>query len=166
MSRGFVKEDDQEDIPIVPPRADLPQGVQNYVTPAGMEALIEEKEGLLQEIVNYKGINDNERRIAINFINAKLQLLQERLASAKVVDLATQPQDEVRFGATVTLKVSDMKAVQKYQIVGVDEADITKGKISFTSPIAQLLTNKKVGDTAVLKRPQADRVFEITQIEY
>ena len=52
MSRGFVKEDDQEEIPIVPPRADLPEGVTNYVTQIGMDELLEEKQSLIDEKEN------------------------------------------------------------------------------------------------------------------
>jgi len=166
MSRGFVKEDDQEDVPMVPPRADLPPGVINYVTPKGMEALLDEKERKIAEREALDTTNENERRIALNHINAKLQLLNTRIASAKMVDLNNQPEDEVRFGAKVTLKIDDEKGLQKYQIVGVDEADIAKGKISFVSPIAKLLTNKKVGEKAVLKLAKKDRVFEIKDIAY
>lgn len=150
MSRGFVKEDDQEEIPIVPPRADLPEGVINYVTQVGMEELLAEKQQLLNNIENLKIADENERRITVNHINAKLQLLNNRISSAKIIDLSAQPQDEIRFGATVSLKIGAAKEVQKHQIVGVDEADISKGKISFLSPIAKLLLNKKVGDKAIL----------------
>lgn len=166
MSRGFVKEDDQEEIPIVPPRADLPEGVTNYVTQVGMNQLLEEKQSLIDERDKLDTTNDNERRIAVNHINAKLQLLLNRIATAKIVELDKQPQDEVRFGATVTLKIGKEPKLNKYQIVGVDEADISKGKIAFISPIARLLTNKKVGEKAVLKLATEERVFEIKGIDY
>jgi transcription elongation factor GreB len=77
-----------------------------------------------------------------------------------------QPQNEVRFGTIVTLKIGDSTKLQQYQIVGVDEADISKGKISFISPIARILTDKKVGDQANLKLEKADRIFEIMEISY
>ena len=166
MSRGFVREEDQEEIPIVPPRADLPEGVTNYVSQVGMDALLQEKEELIDSINHLESINENERRIAVNHINAKLQLLQNRIATAKIIDLTNQPRDEVRFGATVTLKIGSQKNLQKYQIVGVDEADVTKGKISFISPIARLLTDKKVGEKAILKLAKEDRVFEVMEIAY
>ena len=166
MSRGFVREEDQEELPIVPPRADLPEGVTNYVTQQGMDALVDEKEQLIHERDNLVSINENEKRISVNYINAKLQLLQNRIATAKVIDIHQQPQDEVRFGATVTLKIGSEKTLQKYQIVGVDEANISQGKISFISPIAKLLTNKKVGEKAVLKLAKEERVFEIVDIAY
>lgn len=166
MSRGFVKEDDQEAVPMVPPRADLPIGSTNYVTTNGMNALAEEKGRMIADREASDMANESERRIALNHINAKLQLLNTRILSAKVVDLKNQPKDEVRFGAVVTLRIGDAPKLQKYQIVGVDEADIAKGKISFVSPIAKLLTNKKVGEKAVLKLAKEDRIFEIIDIAY
>lgn len=166
MSRGFVKEDDQEEVPMVPPRAPLPPGVPNYVTPSGMDELLAERQALMDERENLDISSDNERRIAVNHITAKLQLLNERITEAKIINLKDQPQDEIRFGARVTLKIEGSKDIQKFQIVGVDEADISRGKISFLSPLARLLTNKKVGDKVVLKNPKEDRVFEIMDITY
>ncbi|WP_026708452.1 GreA/GreB family elongation factor [Flavobacterium frigidarium] len=166
MSRGFVKEDDQELIPIVPPRADLPNGMVNYLTPNGMDELLQEKETLLHEIETVQNTDENERRIAINYINAKLQLLNQRIASGKVVDLDKQPHDEIRFGALISMQIGNDTKIQKYQIVGVDEANIAKAKISFISPIARILVNKKVGDVAVLKLAKEDREFKILGIEY
>ena len=166
MSRGFVKEDDQEDIPLVPPRAALPPGVTNYVTPAGMNALFSEKEMLIDEKSNLPVTGENEMRITINHINAKLQLLNNRIAEARIVDLDGQPQNEVRFGAWVTFRISVTKEVHTFQIVGVDEADISKGKISFLSPLAKAFTNKKAGEKAILKSGKEERVFEILEIKY
>ena len=166
MSRGFVKEDDQEDIPLVPPRADLPEGAINYVTQIGLDELHAEKEQLIAERDNLAITNEQERRIATNHINAKLQLLTNRIATAKIVDLEKQPQNEVRFGALVSLRIGNDKKIHQYQIVGVDEADISKGKIAFISPIARLLTDKKVGEKAILKLAKEDRTFEIIKIVY
>lgn len=166
MSRGFVKEDDQEEIPFVPPRAELPEGVTNYVTQVGMNALLKEKEALIDERDLLDISNEKDRRIALNHINARLQLLAQRIAAAKVIDLKGQPQNEVRFGATVALKIGATNQIQKFQIVGVDEADIAKGKIAFISPIAKILIHKKEGDKAVLKLAKEERVFEIRNIAY
>ncbi len=166
MSRGFVKEDDQEEVPMVPQRAYLPPGVSNFVTPAGMDQLLSEREMLMQEEENLSIANENEKRIALNFINAKLQLLSNRIAEARVVDLKEQPQNEIRFGARVTLKTEGSGNIQMFQIVGVDEATIAKGKISFISPLAKALINKKVGDRITLKRDREDVVYEIMDISY
>lgn len=164
MSRGFVKEDDQEEIPMVPQRAFLPEGVTNFVTPAGMDQLLAEKKMLTAERESLNISNENEKRIAANFINAKLQLLNNRIASARLVNPGDQPENEIRFGATVTLKTSS--EAQTFQIVGVDEADISRGKISFLSPLTRLLINKKVGDKVVLRQAGKDIVFEISGIAY
>jgi len=166
MSRGFVKEDDQEEIPMVPPRAFLPEGVINYVTQVGMDELLAEKQMLESEKDELDSASENENRIALNHINAKLQLLNNRISEARIVHLDEQPQNEVRFGASITFKVESTKKIQTFQIVGVDEADVSKGKISFLSPIAHILINKKIGDKAVLKRAGADIVFEIIEIAY
>ena len=166
MSRGFVKEDDQEDVPIVPPRAHLPEGVPNYVTRAGMDELLAEQQALMDEKANLDISSENERRIAVNYITAKLQLLNNRITEAKIIELEEQPRDEIRFGATVTLKTEGTRDIQTFQVVGVDEADISRGKISFLSPLVRVLTNKKVGDKVLLKRPKGDHVFEIINISY
>ena len=166
MSRGFVKEDDQEEIPIVPPRADLPEGVTNYVTQEGMNELLAEKQTLLDEKSRLDSPNEDEKRIALNHINAKLLLLEQRIATAQIVRPNEQAPGEVRFGAKIRLKIEANLSIQTFQIVGVDEADISKGKISFTSPLARLLINKKIGDKAVLKRGREDLVYEIMDIRY
>jgi transcription elongation factor GreB len=166
MSRGFVKEDDQEEIPLVPRRAYLPEGVTNFVTPFGMNQLLDEKQMLVNERNNLNNANENENRIALNYINAKLQLLNNRIAEAKIVNLNEQPQNEIRFGSTITLKTEASKTIQTFQIVGVDEANISKGKVSFISPIAKALINKKTGDKVILKQAGKDIVFEIIDISY
>jgi len=166
MSRGFVKEDDQEEIPIVPPRADLPEGATNYVTQAGMNELLEEKLMLLNEKSSLDSTSENEKRIALNHINAKLQLLDNRISSAQIVKQNDHNLDVIRFGAVIRLKIAATNNIQTFQIVGVDEADISKGKMAFTSPLAKVLINKKTGDKAILKRDQKDLVFEIIDITY
>jgi transcription elongation factor GreB len=166
MSKGFVKEGDQEEIPVLTPRAYLPEGVTNYVTQVGMDELLEEKQMLLNEIESLDTTNENERRIASNHLNAKLQLLNDRIVTAKIIDLDKQSPDEIWFGATVTLKADNATKLQKYQIVGVDEADVSKGKISFVSPLAKILISKQVGDKAILKGQNGDRTFEIMEIVY
>jgi transcription elongation factor GreB len=166
MSRGFVKEGDQEEIPILTPRAYLPDGVTNYVTQVGMDKLLEERQMLLNEIENLDMTNENERRIASNHLNAKLKLLNERILTAEIIDLEKQSPDEVWFGATVILKIDNETKLQKYQIVGVDEADVSQGKISFISPIAKILMGKEVGDQAILKLANGNRTYEIIEIVY
>lgn len=166
MSRGFVKEDDQEEVPLVPPRADLPTGTENFVTQNGMDSLLKEKEELLTEQENLDSSQEKEYRIAFNHLNAKLQLLNERIASAKIVDSKKLPQDEVHFGAKVTFKNVENNATQTFQLVGVDEANISQKKISFITPLAKALMHKKVSEQAILNLGERKSTFEILKIEY
>ena len=140
MSRGFIKEGDQEEIPMVPPRAYLPEGVPNYVTKEGLAALNEELENLKAELAR---AGDNY--IMSNFIEAKMKLLINRISSAVEVDLSKASKDTVSFGAWVRYNGRVVR------IVGVDEADINKGLISFISPLAKALTGKKAGEVFELK---------------
>ncbi len=166
MSRGFVKDGDQEEVPMVPQRAFLPDGVPNFVTRTGLEQLLVEKEELIREKENLGVTTENEKRIALNFINAKLQLLNSRITDARVVDPKDQPQDEVTFGATVTIRAAATGKMQTFQIVGVDEADISKGKISFISPLARALLNNKTGQRITLKREREEIIYDVTEISY
>lgn len=166
MSRGFVKDGDQEEVPMVPQRAFLPAGVPNFVTRNGMDQLMAEKEVLTREREDLGTSNENEKRIARNFINAKLQLLNSRITDARVIDPKEQPRDEVTFGATVSIMVVSSGKVQTFQITGVDEADISKGKISFISPLARALLNHKTGEKITLKREKEEIIYEITGISY
>ncbi|MAW94165.1 MULTISPECIES: GreA/GreB family elongation factor [unclassified Leeuwenhoekiella] len=165
MSRGFVKEDDQEETPIIPPRAALPDEAINYVTENGLALLKTEKEELSNEIANLTESDERERRRALAVLNGKLNLLQERLASARLLD-TVENKNEVRFGAAVVYEI-DGKSKQRIQIVGVDEADIKKRKIAFTAPIAQALMGKEVGEIAELRLGSADlRELKVLEISY
>src|SRR4030065_1690951 len=131
-----------------------------------MGQLLAEKQMLIDEKDNLSNTSENEKRIALNFINAKLQLLNNRIAEARIINPNGQPQDEIRFGAQVTLKTEVSGKIQIFQIVGVDEADVAKRMISFISPLAKALINRKAGDKVTLKRDGGDTVFEILEIGY
>ncbi|WP_026452669.1 GreA/GreB family elongation factor [Aequorivita capsosiphonis] len=166
MSRGFVKEEDQEETPIIPPRAALPEGTTNYVTPNGMKQLLSEREQIESERANLETTHEQQRRIELAVINGKLDLLNERIASARVLDPASQPKDVVRFGATVTYKITTAKSPLTFQIVGVDEADIAKMKIAFVAPIAVALTGHKVDDEVSFNLGGEKRIIEVVAIRY
>lgn len=164
MSRGFVKEDDQEEAPIIPPRAALPVGETNYVTPNGLKELKNEEEALIEERANLDKQNDTERRRAQAVIDGKLKLLRERISTARLLKPDDQPADEVRFGALIELLQNGNK--QEFQIVGVDEANVKKQKIAFVAPIAKAVTGKKVGDKVDFKLGEETRKLEILKITY
>ena len=169
MSRGFVKEDDQEEAPIIPPRAALPASEINYVTPKGKQDLLDEKSLLEQQRKENTQSNETERRRLNMEIDGKLRLLQERIDSARVLDPKEQPKQEVRFGATVTFKneTGPLKGKSmSLQVVGVDEADVKKQKIAFVSPLAKAAMGKKQGETFQLDLGGESRILVVEKIEY
>ena len=155
MSRGFIKEGDQEEIPMVPPRAYLPDGVPNYVTKEGLDALKEELKNLEEERVK---AGDNY--IMVNFIDATIKQLVGRINSAVEVDLSKVSKDTVSFGAWVRYNGRVVR------IVGVDEADVNKGLVSFVSPIAKSLIGKKAGDVIELKGPRGKERVEVKEVSF
>lgn len=153
MSRGFVKDGDQEDVPMVTPRAFLPKGVDNLVTPEGLRALNEEREQLAAERAA-----SGDNYIARNFIEAKLKLLDERINTAVLVDPSKAAAGMIAFGSFV--KYND----KMIRIVGVDEADTSKGLVSFVSPIAKALIGKKIGDRFEIMVPKGVLEIEVHDV--
>lgn len=135
----------------MPMRAYLPQGVPNYVTKEGLAALKEELKKLEAERVK---AGDNY--IMANFIDATMKLLIERINSAVEVDLSKSKKDTVSFGAWVRYNGRVVR------IVGVDEADVSKGLISFISPVAKSLMGKKAGDIIELKGTDRIKLEEVS----
>ncbi len=97
---------------------------------------------------------------------ARIKDLEDKLARAHIIDPTTITSEKVVFGATVELVDMNEETEVVYQIVGVDEADIEKGKVSITSPIARALIGKEEGDVAVVQAPGGEREFEIQAIDY
>ena len=153
MSRGFVKEGDQEEVPMILPRAFLPSGVTNYVTPEGLRLLHDEMESLKEE---WSAAGSNY--VTKNYLDAKMRLLSERISSAVVVDTTKANPDVVSFGMYVRYNNKTIR------IVGVDEADASKGLISFISPIAKSLIGKKKGDKFEIKVPRGTETIEIQEV--
>lgn len=166
MSRGFVKEDDQEEAPIIPQRAALPKGAINYVTQVGMDRLRAERTELEKERAELATTDEGQRRRDLAIIDGNLNLLQERIVSARILKLADQPKNEIRFGATIKYKILPAETVNTFQIVGVDEADLQKMKIAFVAPIAVALTGHKVGDVVDFKLGDEIKKLEILDITY
>jgi len=137
MSRAFVKETDGvEELP-----EKLISEHRNLVTPEGL-TLIEAEVGRLQsELADAHKSGDRD---AIARASRDFRYWNQRLGSAEV-QLPPADNKTVGFGATVTIERSDGR-VQKYRVVGEDEANPAKGSISYASPLAQALMGKGVGD--------------------
>jgi transcription elongation factor GreB len=162
MSKAFTKEDSGDEAPVVAPRAPLPPGVANYVTPRGLELLRAEKRTLEAARVALRDAPDAAPRLAA--LGQRLFELEQRLASAECVEPTADVQSVVRFGSAVTLK-DEAGREQCYQIVGVDEAEPSAGKIAFLSPVARALLGAEVGDRVRLERPGQPRELEVLKIE-
>ncbi|WP_303312210.1 GreA/GreB family elongation factor [Hymenobacter sp. BT730] len=171
MSRAFTKEDDSLEAPIIPPRAALPPGTPNYVTPQGLEQLRAELLALEAERAQAEANRENEadRTRRLTVLNGRLGALQERIGSAKVVDSRTQPTNEVRFGATITLRTRSggkPGAERHFTIVGVDEASIAEGKVAFVAPIARAVIGARLGQTVALRLGPKEEEVEVVAITY
>ncbi|MCQ2284313.1 MAG: GreA/GreB family elongation factor [Bacteroidales bacterium] len=162
MSRGFVKEGDQEDVPMVPPRAFLPAGVANYVTPTGMDLLLQERNDLIAERDAIQvGGQESDARVQRNFLNAKLEVLENRIKIAKV--MAPKTTGEIAFGSVITVKMNGREMI--LQIVGVDEANAAQGKVPFTSPMAKALMGHRKGEFLDVQLPSGLRTVQVLNVE-
>lgn len=182
MSKAFTKEPDgtdedgDDDIPDA-----LPDNVKNLMTPSGYAALAEELRWLLKEerpriteIVSWAAGNGdrsengdylyNKKRL--REIDRRLRYLTKRTESAEIVDPARQQGiDKVFFGASVTYVKEDDTEIT-VQLVGVDEADMDKGKINWQSPVAKALMKNGVGDTVTVRLDGKSEALEILSVSY
>ena len=120
MSRAFINEDDLVESPFVPPRADLPMGETNYVTPEGLEALMKEKEELLARLKELNEGEEHGKLTAVKIIHIELQMLENRILTANVVEhkiAFTSPLGKVmmnkKIGERVVLKLEHGESIFK-----------------------------------------------------
>ena len=99
-------------------------------------------------------------------LQAKINLLRDKLARASLVDTSKLPKDEVVFGATVVVKDLDFGDEEIFVLVGAGEEDYDAGKINVTSPLAQGLLGKKQGEKAEIPVPKGTMKFEIIEIRF
>lgn len=151
MSKAFTSEETPVDV-LVPPRAPLPPGVPNYVTPRGLESLKAERSQLEAKRAEIEQGPEDGRGAALTAWATRLAELDQRLASAQLVAAASLEPGVVRFGSRVT--VADESGQEKtFEIVGVDEADPAAGKVAFLAPIARALLGRELGDTVSVQTP-------------
>ena len=126
------------------------------------EAIKEAREkGDLKENAEYHAAREQQ-----SFSEGRIKDIEGKLSNAQVIDITKIPQsDKVIFGTTVTEADQDNKKV-KYKIVGEDEANLKKGKLSVTSPISRSLVGKSEGDVVTIKTPSGNIEFEIIEVKY
>ena len=163
MSRGFVKDGDIEEVPTVEQRAFLPDGVPNYVTQEGLEALQRERAEMVAQRDAADG-NESDRRVLRNYLAAKLKLLDERIASA-VPGPEPENEEVIGFGAYITLSIDSGEACT-LRIVGADEADAVRGMISFFSPVAKAVAGHRAGDFIPPDTNKGRRSIRVLAVSY
>ncbi len=183
MSKAFTRENDaapDEDDEEEGVNA-LPAGVKNYMTPAGHARMKAEFDRLwkrerprLVETIAWAASNGDRSengdyiygKKRLREIDRRLRYLGKRLENAEVVDPAVREEtDQVFFGATVTVQ-DDLGAEATYTIVGIDEAEPSKNRISWVSPMARTLMKAREGDTVMLMTPAGRRELEILAVRY
>ena len=116
-------------------------------------------EGDLSENAEYHGARESQ-----GLLQAKINLLKDKLSRADLVDPATLPKGQVVFGTTVKVKDLDFGDQEVFTLVGAGEEDYDAGRILVTSPLAQGLLGKKVGEKAEIQVPAGLNRFEILEI--
>ena len=155
MSKAFTREsDDGPDVPPIRPISPLPPGVKNYITAAGAEQFRAELARLIQA-----------ERPRPASLDQRIVQLEAALRSGVAVPVPEKPWDEVRFGATVTVR-DGAGEESHYRIVGVDETDVDRDWVSWRSPIAAALLNARIGQRVRFRVPAGERELEIVAIAY
>ena len=130
--------------------------------PAVIAAIAEARaHGDLSENAEYHAAKERQ-----SYIEGRVAELEDKLARADVIDTSKLRGATVKFGAKVTVTDEDTEETFIYKIVGEDEADVSAGKISITSPIARAMIGKEEGESAEVSAPGGAKTFEIVSIEW
>jgi transcription elongation factor GreB len=179
MSKAFVKEDGQEPEPSEAAGAALPPGGKNYITPGGfvrlkaeLARLVEtERPEVVKTVAWAASLGDRSENAdyiygkrRLREIDRRVRFLIKRLEGAEVVNSAGRDTDQVFFGASV--RVRSKEGERMVTIVGVDEVDAAKGRVSWMSPVAKALLKARAGDSVVVRAPGGDEQLEILEVRY
>ena len=179
MSKAFVRESENEEEE--PPAGQAPTPVRNYISRAGYARLKAELKRLVElerpevvRTVSWAAKNGDRSengdylygKKRLREIDRRVRFLIKRLEAAEVVDSAGRDTDQIFFGSTVKMKTGTDGAERTVTIVGLDEVDPAKGRISWISPVAKALIKAREGDTVVLKTPAGPESLEILEVRY
>ena len=149
------------------------------ITKEGYEALKKESERLkyverpsvirsIEEARAHGDLSENAEYDAAKerqgFVEGRIAELEHKIAYADVIDPKTVSTESVVFGCTVVLENLETEEEVRYQVVGADESDVAKGRISVVSPLGRAMIGKKVGDEVVIQAPGGKREFEVIDI--
>jgi transcription elongation factor GreB len=183
LNKAFTREPDtdsdgDDDIEAPSP---LPAGSRNYITPNGytrlktaLKHLLERERPEVVKAVSWAASNGDRSENAdyiygkrrLREIDRRIRFLTKRLDLAEVVDPAAREwTDQVFFGATVRIARED-GSEQLLSIVGIDEIDTERGRISWVSPMARALTRAREGETVTLRTPAGTEEIEVVEVSY
>ena len=152
---------------------------RNPMTREGHRALQEELERLkkverpqiiraIEEARGHGDLSENAEYIYAkerqSIIEGRMQELEHKLGTAEIIDTTNLPEDRIVFGSRFVLYNVDTDEETVYQIVGVDESDISRGRISVESPMGKALISKKVDDEVIVDTPGGRKEFEVVEI--
>ncbi len=180
MSKAFTRDGD-ENAKDVEPEADAAvPGGKNYITPAGAERLRQELRKLRHEerpevtktVAWAAGNGDRSEngdylygKKRLREIDRRMRFLAKRLEAAEIVDPLQVAVCHVQFGATVTLRYED-GSERTYSIVGIDEVDVARGRISWQAPLARALLKAQAGDVITFHSPKGPQDVEVLEVMY
>jgi transcription elongation factor GreB len=179
MSKAFVKEDDGQEEEDNEPSAAIPGG-KNYITPHGLRKLRDELNQLLDvarpevvRIVSWAASNGDRSengdyiygKRRLREIDKRIRFLNKRIEIAEPVDPLEKSGEVVLFGATVTVENEDGQK-KKFSIVGIDETDVARGRISWISPIGKALLQARKGEVVTVRTPKGEEDYEILDVKY
>jgi len=181
MSKAFTREDaaPEEDFEGSEDANPIPPGSKNYMTPAGWQKIRDELKWLVNterpnvtQVVSWAaGLGDRSENAdyiygkkRLREIDRRVRFLIKRLEAAAVVDSSGRDTDQVFFGATVTVRSTSGE--RTITIVGVDEVDAARGRVSWVSPIAKALIKARAGERVTLRTPSGDEKLEILEVKY
>jgi transcription elongation factor GreB len=182
MNKAFTKEADasDDDPEALAPELDVPAGTRNYLTPSGyrrlkteLKQLVEQERPEVTRTVSWAASNGDRSengdyiygKRRLREIDRRIRYLMKRLEIAEVVDSRDPSPDQVFFGATVTYADPQGES-HTVTIVGVDEVDPPRGRISWISPVAKALLKAREGDVVTLHTPQGTQRLDVLEIAY
>ncbi|HEX3799201.1 MAG TPA: GreA/GreB family elongation factor [Verrucomicrobiae bacterium] len=165
MSKAFTRESDDAPDPLPAVRPFSVPGGKNYLTPAGAKNLENELGVLLQKSQDLAASSSDDNKRARQSLLPRISYLQQSLAAAVISPPPEPPWEQIFFGATVKLRGGDGEEAS-YRIVGVDEMDLDRNWVSWTSPIARALLKKQLGQQVKFKMPAGEQDWTIVEISY
>jgi transcription elongation factor GreB len=179
MSKAFTREsEDDAEAPVIEP---APPPARNYISPAGyarlkaeLKRLVEAERPEVVRTVSWAASNGDRSengdylygKKRLREIDRRVRFLIKRMENAQVVESAGRDSDQVFFGATVRVASEKGTGAREITIVGADEVDTARGRVSWISPIAKALIKAREGDKVLLRTPAGPEELEILEVRY